>query len=75
MLRLLWLAIILTARPSQVAAMEQDARKAQVPLKGRGAASRVPSRFDTTETVGVDDGWESVYHEMEDAPRGPARVL
>ncbi|HDS1668398.1 TPA: PA0069 family radical SAM protein [Stenotrophomonas maltophilia] len=49
--------------------MEQDARKAQVPLKGRGAASRVPSRFDTTETVGVDDGWESVYHEMEDTPR------
>lgn len=48
--------------------MEQDARKAQVPLKGRGAASRVPSRFDTTATVGVDDGWESVYQEMEDAP-------
>ena len=55
-------------RPSQVVAMEQDARKAQVPLKGRGAASRVPSRFDTTATVGVDDGWESVYQEMEDAP-------
>ncbi|CAQ43637.1 putative radical SAM domain protein [Stenotrophomonas maltophilia K279a] len=68
MLRRLWLAIILTARPSQVVAMEQDARKAQVPLKGRGAASRVPSRFDTTATVGVDDGWESVYQEMEDAP-------
>lgn len=49
--------------------MEQDARKAQVPLKGRGAASRVPSRFDTTATVGVDDGWESVYQEMENAPR------
>lgn len=68
-LRCLWLAIILTSRSSQVVAMEQDARKAQVPLKGRGAASRVPSRFDTTATVGVDDGWESVYQEMEDAPR------
>ena len=49
--------------------MEQDARKAQVPLKGRGAASRVASRFDTTATVGIDDGWESVYQEMEDAPQ------
>lgn len=56
-------------QPSQVVAMEQDARKAQVPLKGRGAASRVPSRFDTTATVGIDDGWESVYQEMEDAPQ------
>lgn len=53
---------------SHVIVMEQDARKAQVPLKGRGAASRVPSRFDTTATVGVDDGWESVYQEMEEAP-------
>lgn len=68
-LRRLWLAIILTARPPQVVVMEQDARKPQVPLKGRGAASRVPSRFDTTATVGVDDGWESVYQEMENAPR------
>lgn len=68
-LRWLRLAIILTTQPSQVVAMEQDARKAQVPLKGRGAASRVPSRFDTTATVGIDDGWESVYQEMEDAPQ------
>lgn len=54
--------------------MEQDARKAQVPLKGRGAASRVPSRFDTTATVGIDDGWESVYQEMEDAPQLKTQV-
>ncbi|KLD72224.1 DNA repair photolyase [Xanthomonas pisi DSM 18956] len=61
--------MILTTYPSQVGAMEHDARKAQVPIKGRGAASRVPSRFDTTATVGVDDGWESVYQGMEDEPR------
>jgi DNA repair photolyase len=49
--------------------MEQDARKAQVPIKGRGSASRVPGRFDTTTTVGTDDGWESVYEDLQEMPR------
>lgn len=49
--------------------MEQDARKAQVPIKGRGSASRVPSRFDATTTVGIDDGWESVYEDLQELPQ------
>ncbi len=49
--------------------MEQDARKVQVPIKGRGSASRVPSRFDATTTVGVDDGWESIYEDLQELPR------
>jgi DNA repair photolyase len=38
-----------------------DARKPQAPLKGRGAASQVTGRFETSTTVGEDDGWGSVY--------------
>jgi DNA repair photolyase len=38
-----------------------DARKAQVPIKGRGAASYVSGRFEKTIAYGEDDGWGSVY--------------
>ncbi|GHE27364.1 PA0069 family radical SAM protein [Vulcaniibacterium thermophilum] len=38
-----------------------DARKAQVPIKGRGAASWVSGRYEKTVAVGEDDGWGSVY--------------
>jgi DNA repair photolyase len=38
-----------------------DPRKAQAPIKGRGAASRPPGRFEKREYVGEDDGWGSVY--------------
>jgi DNA repair photolyase len=46
-----------------------DARKPQTPIRGRGAASRVASRFDATVVEGVDDGWGSVYADLADAPR------
>lgn len=46
-----------------------DARKAQAPIKGRGAASHVPGRYAATVTQGVDDGWGSVYEDMAEAPR------
>jgi DNA repair photolyase len=39
----------------------QDARKAQAPIKGRGAASNVTGRFEKTVRRGEDDGWGSVY--------------
>ena len=38
----------------------EDARKAERPIKGRGAASRVPGRFEKRELRGEDDGWGSV---------------
>ena len=38
-----------------------DARKAQVPIKGRGAASHVSGRFEKRIVHGEDDGWGSIY--------------
>ncbi|GAB1406610.1 PA0069 family radical SAM protein [Thermomonas brevis] len=51
-----------------------DARKATAPLKGRGAASRVAGRFESRSVRGEDDGWGSVYAELEDAPRPRTQV-
>ncbi|HZH42946.1 MAG TPA: PA0069 family radical SAM protein [Lysobacter sp.] len=45
-----------------------DARKAQAPIKGRGAASYVSGRYEKTVAHGEDDGWGSVY---ENAPPHP----
>jgi DNA repair photolyase len=39
----------------------EDARKAQAPIKGRGAASPVAGRFEKTVRRGEDDGWGSVH--------------
>src|SRR5688500_10090903 len=39
----------------------EDARKAQRPIKGRGAASYVSGRYEKTVRRGEDDGWGSVY--------------
>lgn len=47
----------------------EDARKAQVPIKGRGAASKVAGRFENTRAVGSDDGWGSVYEDLAETPR------
>jgi DNA repair photolyase len=44
----------------------EDARKAQAPIKGRGAASRVNGRFDKRIAQGEDDGWGSVYANAAD---------
>jgi len=52
----------------------EDARKAQVPIKGRGAASYVPGRYAVTVAQGVDDGWGSVYEDMLEAPRPETTV-
>ncbi|HEY4561252.1 MAG TPA: radical SAM protein, partial [Lysobacter sp.] len=51
-----------------------DARKPTSPIKGRGAASRVASRFDATTTEGVDDGWGSVYEDLAEAPKPQTTV-
>ncbi|GAB6195848.1 PA0069 family radical SAM protein [Lysobacter xanthus] len=51
-----------------------DARKPSSPIKGRGAASRVASRFDATTVEGTDDGWGSVYEDLADAPK-PATTV
>ena len=40
---------------------ESNAQRPTAPLKGRGAASYVTGRFASTASVGVDDGWASVY--------------
>ena len=44
----------------------EDARKAQAPIKGRGAASRVSGRFEKRIAHGEDDGWGSVYANASD---------
>lgn len=36
------------------------------PIKGRGAASYVPGRFEKTAVEAEDDGWGSVYATDED---------
>lgn len=51
-----------------------DARKAQAPIKGRGAASHVTGRFAVTRAVGADDGWGSVYEDIADTPRPGTEV-
>jgi DNA repair photolyase len=57
-----------------------DARKAQAPIKGRGAASCVSGRYEKTVVRGEDDGWGSVYADAFDdqgeplAPRPQTRV-
>ncbi|MGO1073522.1 PA0069 family radical SAM protein [Lysobacter sp. CA199] len=52
-----------------------DAYKPQAPIKGRGAASRVPGRFERRVAIGEDDGWGSVYEDLgEDAPRPQTTV-
>ena len=51
-----------------------DARKAQAPVKGRGAASNVSGRFERTRTQGADDGWGSVYEDLAAAPRPQTQV-
>jgi DNA repair photolyase len=48
-----------------------DARQAQAPIKGRGAASRPAGRFEKQVRVGSDDGWGSVYADHQDAPLPP----
>jgi hypothetical protein len=47
----------------------EDARKPLAPIKGRGSASRPAGRFETTTTVGEDDGWGSVYESGDEPPR------
>ncbi|MEO6138786.1 MAG: PA0069 family radical SAM protein [Luteimonas sp.] len=43
-----------------------DARRAQAPIKGRGAASHVSGRFEKRIVHGEDDGWGSVYANARD---------
>jgi len=53
---------------------KNDARKAQAPIKGRGAASQVPGRFAVTLTQGSDDGWGSVYDDIAETGRPQTQV-
>jgi len=48
-----------------------DARKPRAPIKGRGAASYVPGRFEKTAVRGEDDGWGSVYADAADDATAP----
>src|SRR5574337_139644 len=47
------------------------------PIKGRGAASWVPGRYEKTRVEGADDGWGSLYPDDEAAsdPRPETRVF
>ncbi len=47
---------------------DRDARTMRVPIKGRGAASRVAGRFERRTALGEDDGWGSVYEDLTDMP-------
>jgi DNA repair photolyase len=51
-----------------------DPRKRDAPLKGRGSASRPPSRFHSQLRVGEDDGWGSVYDDS-DLPARPETTV
>ena len=53
---------------------DEDARQATAPIRGRGAASRVAGRFEPRELRGEDDGWGSVYADLEGAPK-PATTV
>ena len=53
---------------------DEDARQATAPIRGRGAASRVAGRFERRELRGEDDGWGSVYADLEGAPK-PATTV
>lgn len=57
-----------------IALPDDDARRVQAPTKGRGAASRVAGRFEKREYRGEDDGWGSVYEDMDDAPSPRTQV-
>lgn len=50
-----------------------EARQA---IKGRGAATQSPSRFDQREAVAVDDGWGTLAEEIAEdlAHRPPTRI-
>ncbi|QSX74276.1 PA0069 family radical SAM protein [Lysobacter arenosi] len=51
-----------------------DARKAQQPIKGRGAASQVDGRYAVTVARGEDDGWGSVYEDLAEPSRPQTQV-
>ena len=53
---------------------KNEARKAQAPIKGRGAASYVTGRYAVTAAQGVDDGWGSVYYDLAETPRPQTQV-
>ena len=53
---------------------KSEARKAQAPIKGRGAASYVTGRYAVTVAQGVDDGWGSVYDDLAETPRPQTQV-
>ena len=53
---------------------DEDARQATAPIRGRGAASRVAGRFERRELRGEDDGWGSVYADLEGVPK-PATTV
>ncbi|MGH8078750.1 MAG: PA0069 family radical SAM protein [Lysobacter sp.] len=51
-----------------------EARKAQAPIKGRGAASYLPGRYAVTVAQGTDDGWGSVYEDIAETARPQTEV-
>ena len=53
---------------------DEDARQITAPIRGRGAASRVAGRFERRELRGEDDGWGSVYADLEGVPK-PATMV
>ena len=53
---------------------DEDARQITAPIRGRGAASRVAGRFERRELRGEDDGWGSVYADLEGVPK-PATTV
>lgn len=53
---------------------EDDARRRQEPVKGRGASSRVAGRFERRALRAEDDGWGSVYEDLAEAPK-PATTV
>ena len=53
---------------------DEDARQITAPIRGRGAASRVAGRFERRELRGEDDGWGSVYADLDGTPK-PATTV
>ncbi len=59
---------------------DEAADRPRAPIRGRGAASRIPGRFEKTVAQAEDDGWGSVYANAVDdsdqaiAPHPDTRV-
>ena len=56
--------------PDDAAVLRPNAPRA---IKGRGAASNAPGRYERTVRIGIDDGWHTSLDDPDDAAGGRTR--